>query len=194
MASTGKNLEGVQGGLLACAFTGGKLAGWQNGLITRTDGSLSGFQLSFVGLTRGNFQGAQFGLGYAWTGETLEEAQIGLVAHASNSEGVASTGSLHGLQFGMVSVTDFQLQGAQFGIIYALADERMKGLQLGTVTQAGDTDGVQFGLLNLAKKARGLQIGLVNIAQDMHGLQIGLGNIIRSKGRFQGLPLVNWQF
>jgi len=184
----------VQGSLPVYAFTGGDLAGWQSGVITRTEGSSSGFQSGIVGLTRGGFHGAQLGLGYAWTGETLKGAQVGLAAVASKTEGTTSTGSLHGLQFGMLSLADFQLRGAQLGLIYAVADESLRGLQLGAVTQAGDTHGVQFGLLNLARNARGLQFGLVNIAQEMHGLQIGLGNMIRSKEHFTGLPLLNWQF
>jgi hypothetical protein len=40
----------------------------------------------------------------------------------------------------------------------------------------------------------GLQIGLANFADNMTGIQIGLWNEIKSKERWQVIPLINAAF
>jgi hypothetical protein len=86
----------------------------------------------------------------------------------------------HGVGFGLVNIVHGEGRGLQFGGIYSEATARMSGLQVGIV--------------NRSNNMHGLQIGLANFADDMTGIQIGLWNEIKSKERWNVIPIFNAAF
>ena len=89
-------------------------------------------------------------------------------------------GDFKGISFGLVSFVHGEGRGLQFNGLYSEATVSMTGLQVGMV--------------NRSNNMHGLQIGLANFADDMTGIQLGLWNEIKSKERWQVIPLINAAF
>jgi hypothetical protein len=87
---------------------------------------------------------------------------------------------MHGIQTGIVSLTDADSVGIQFSCIFNESKKDLGGLQAGLVNRAGGMQGVQ--------------IGIANFAQNMQGLQIGIWNQIDSKPSWNVQPFLNWKF
>jgi hypothetical protein len=101
---------------------------------------------------------------------------------------------LTGLDWGMVNQTG-SVKGVQFGLV-GLTENNFTGWQDNFVNITNDHfEGLQWGFVNYAGTVNGVQIGFVNYAANMKkGLQIGLVNIIKQGGQFPVFPIVNWAF
>jgi hypothetical protein len=75
--------------------------------------------------------------------------------------GINSADRVDGLQAGLMSVSENEMNGAQVSAIF-----------------------------NVGKTVRGLQVGLVNSADELKGLQIGLINLVKN-GPIPFFPLIN---
>ena len=85
--------------------------------------------------------------------------------------------SITGVRLNLIKGKNKSLIGFDFGG-YNQIDEKMIGISVGIMNDAGYPTGCQFGLLNVAGTGNlyGIQTGGLNIAMGFYGLQIGLFN------------------
>ena len=143
---------------------------------TTLDDGLGGVQAA-VGMTR--LRGPGLGV-QAAVGINLAEAEFRGIQWAALANW--SRRDFAGVQFAPgVNLAGGRLRGVQIAGVASVGDE-VRGLQLGTVTLAGEIAGVQLGLVNVTRgRVRGAQFGLVNYA-DEAGASFALLPITRKGG------------
>ncbi|MEI6210279.1 MAG: hypothetical protein WCR06_01510 [bacterium] len=114
--------------------------------------------------------------------------------------------SVTGVDIGLWGKSDYAW-AFQFNALHNKVRDRMGGLQVSCLNDAGDLTGMQVGLWNMAATAEGFQIGLLNLTDQMdgmqigiinrtelmHGYQIGLVNVIRESS-VPFAPIINFCF
>jgi hypothetical protein len=103
-------------------------------------------------------------------GRSARAVSIGALGAVSNGVGGAAVS-------GLVNVDTGPVCGAELAGLVNIAD-RVEGAQISGIlgVAANDSSGAQVSLINVAGRLRGLQLGLINVASDTD-VQIGLVNI-----------------
>lgn len=91
-------------------------------------------------------------------------------------------GETRGLQVSSVAnISEGPARGLQIAGVN-LAQETMRGLQIGLGNMAGSIDGTQIGLYNVSSNSSGLQLGVINYAGTHEGIPFGVLNLSPKSG------------
>lgn len=118
-------------------------------------------------------------------GEHYDGAQIAGLANITGDDfrgiqasGLASIAGEHaeGAQVaGLVSIAGESMRGVQAAGLANLIGEDLVGLQAAPFNVVGGAvRGVQIGVVNVASESEGLQVGIVNVAGEQRGMPVGL--------------------
>jgi hypothetical protein len=166
-------------------------------LVSEVSGPASVLQVTgaFV-LVRGTMSGIQLTGGVASVHESMKGLQvsgIGSFVH-DDMRGVqvsgivnAPRGDMRGIQAaGFVNMNGGETRGLQVSSVANVSEGPARGIQVAAVNLAQDTmRGLQVGLGNMAGSIDGSQIGFYNVSSHSSGLQLG---VVNYAGTHEGIP------
>lgn len=149
-------------------------SGLQLGVVNQS-GIMKGMQLGF-GNSSAMTTGIQMGILNNTTG-SVNGVQVGLLGVGAVPISGNMATEVNGLQLGILGMMPGSLSGVQINVIGSFAKKSMKGVQIGFINYARESNGLQIGLFNYTEKMKGVQIGLINYISETEWLLTPVINV-----------------
>lgn len=162
----------------AVSYIGGELRGAAYTVgLNYVHGDVRGAQAAgFINFDRGGLWGFQYGSLFNYVEKGFAGFQLSGMYNLNNGDG-------RYLQIGsFVNMNAGDFIGAQITGGFNVANQLLRGVQIGSGSFADSLQGVQIGLANLTRYAHGAQIGFLNSARRLEGIPFGAVNLVKDGG------------